>query len=119
VAAVWRIEAARSDGVPRSPAGWSLTVGRRRATDAFRRRSARDERCAALARNLGEGGGVLGGAPADLAREADDVLWDPDQIEDGVLALTFISCHPVTGRVRRGGNERERVVLERKLAGLG
>ena len=37
------------DGVPRNPAGWLLTVGRRRAIDAFRRRSALDERYAALA----------------------------------------------------------------------
>ncbi|MYS63312.1 RNA polymerase subunit sigma-24, partial [Streptomyces sp. SID5473] len=28
------------DGVPRHPAGWLLTVGRRRAIDAFRRRRA-------------------------------------------------------------------------------
>ena len=44
------------DGVPRNPAGWLLTVGRRRAIDAFRRRSALDERYAALAHDLGEGG---------------------------------------------------------------
>ena len=35
------------DGVPANPAGWLLTVGRRRAIDAFRRRAARDERYAA------------------------------------------------------------------------
>ena len=44
------------DGVPRNPAGWLLTVGRRRAIDAFRRRAALDERYAALAHDLGEGG---------------------------------------------------------------
>jgi len=123
VAAVWRIESARivgaltrytgdfalaedlaqealaealvtwpRDGVPRNPAGWLLTTGRRRAIDAFRRRSARDERYAALARDLGEGGIVSGsGGPAE---EADDVLWDPDRIDDDVLALMFVSCHP-------------------------
>ena len=48
------------DGVPRNPAGWLLTVGRRRAIDAFRRRSALDERYAALAHDLGEGGARLG-----------------------------------------------------------
>src|SRR5689334_25401887 len=37
------------DGVPDNPAGWLLTVGRRRAIDAFRRRSTRDEKYAALA----------------------------------------------------------------------
>src|SRR5215813_11469935 len=62
------------DGVPGNPAGWLLTVGRRRAIDAFRRRSALDERYTALARDLGEGGVVAGSAPADPAREAPEVL---------------------------------------------
>ena len=70
------------DGVPRNPAGWLLTVGRRRAIDAFRRRSARDERYAALAHDLGEGGALSGGPPADPVREAGNVLWDPDQIDE-------------------------------------
>jgi RNA polymerase sigma factor (sigma-70 family) len=129
VAAVWRIESARivgalarytgdfalaedlaqealaealvswpRDGVPRQPAGWLLTTGRRRAVDAFRRRSALDERYAALARDLGEGGALTGG---DHPREEDDVLWDPDQIDDDVLALIFTSCHPVLSREAR------------------
>lgn len=89
------------DGVPRNPAGWLLTVGRRRAIDAFRRRSALDERYAALARDLGEGGAVSGGSPADPARDAEDVLWDPDRIDDDLLALMFISCHPVLSREAR------------------
>ena len=37
------------DGVPANPAGWLLTTARRRAIDAFRRRSALDERYAAIA----------------------------------------------------------------------
>jgi RNA polymerase sigma factor (sigma-70 family) len=89
------------EGVPRNPAGWLLTVGRRRAIDAFRRRSALAERYAALAHDLGEGGVLAGRAPADPARDAEDVLWDPDQIDDDVLALMFISCHPVLSREAR------------------
>lgn len=89
------------EGVPRSPAGWLLTVGRRRAIDVFRRRSALDDRYAALAHDLGEGGVVSGGAPADPARDAEDVLWDPDQIDDDVLALMFVACHPVLSREAR------------------
>jgi RNA polymerase sigma factor (sigma-70 family) len=80
-----------SDGVPRNPSGWLLTVGRRRAIDGFRRRAALDDRYAALARELGEGG-----EPADA-----DVLWDPDQLDDDVLALAFIACHPVVSREAR------------------
>ncbi|MGV9668000.1 RNA polymerase sigma factor [Nocardia niigatensis] len=127
VAAVWRIESARivgalarytgdftlaedlaqeslaealvtwpRDGVPRSPAGWLLTVGRRRAIDAFRRRAARDDRYRALARELGEGGVAAGGTPTETPGA--EPLWDPDQIDDDVLALMFVSCHPVLSR---------------------
>ncbi len=77
-------------GVPRNPAGWLLTVGRRRAIDTFRRRSALDERYAALARDFDE-----------EEAASDDVLWDPDRIDDDVLALMFISCHPVLSREAR------------------
>ncbi|GAB2851727.1 sigma-70 family RNA polymerase sigma factor [Actinocorallia aurea] len=129
VAAVWRIESARivgalvrytgdfalaedlaqealaealvswpRDGVPRNPAGWLLTVGRRRAIDGFRRRAALDERYAALARDLGEGGAATGGGPG---APADEDLWDPDRIDDDVLALMFTACHPVLSRESR------------------
>jgi RNA polymerase sigma factor (sigma-70 family) len=75
------------DGVPRNPAGWLLTVGRRRAIDAFRRRSALDERYAALA------------APDPAA--VDDLLHDPDGLGDDVLALAFIACHPLVSAEAR------------------
>ncbi|MFE3102861.1 RNA polymerase sigma factor [Nocardia tengchongensis] len=130
VAAVWRIESARivgalarytgdfalaedlaqealaealvtwpRDGVPRNPSGWLLTVGRRRAIDAFRRRAIRDDRYAVLARELGEGGTATGG-PGPEAPDSEP-LWDPDQIDDDVLALMFVSCHPVLSREAR------------------
>jgi RNA polymerase sigma factor (sigma-70 family) len=73
------------DGVPTNPAGWLLTVGRRRAIDGFRRRAVRDERYAALAREQA----VAGGPEPDP-----DLLWDPDRIDDDTLALMFVSCHP-------------------------
>ncbi|RSN39331.1 RNA polymerase sigma factor, partial [Actinomadura sp. WAC 06369] len=34
-------------------------------------------------------------------REDEDVLWDPDRIDDDVLALMFMSCHPVLSREAR------------------
>ena len=84
------------DGVPRNPSGWLLTVGRRRAIDAFRRRAALDERYAALAHGLGEGAVVTGGPPSDPTDGAEaDLPWDPDQVDDDVLALMFVACHPV------------------------
>jgi RNA polymerase sigma factor (sigma-70 family) len=70
------------EGVPPNPAAWLLTAGRRRAIDAFRRRSALDERHATLARHLSEGA-------------EDDASWDPDRVDDDILALIFIACHPV------------------------
>lgn len=70
-------------GVPANPSGWLTAVGRRRAIDAFRRRSARDDRYASLARDLDE---TTPGA---------DALFDPDAIDDDTLALAFTACHPV------------------------
>ena len=83
------------DGVPHNPAGWLLTVGRRRAIDGFRRRSALDERYAALAADLDDGQATSGAAPDG---KEDDVLYDPERIDDDTLALVFISCHPVLSR---------------------
>jgi predicted RNA polymerase sigma factor len=76
-------------GVPAEPTGWLLTAGRRRAIDAFRRRAGRDERYAVLARDLDES---LPGA---------DALFDPGAIDDDVLALMFVSCHPVLSKEAR------------------
>jgi RNA polymerase sigma factor (sigma-70 family) len=77
------------DGVPAQPTGWLLTTGRRRAIDTFRRRSARDERYVLLARDL------------DETTQGADALFDPHAIDDDVLALMFISCHPVLSREAR------------------
>ncbi|MBG0822726.1 sigma-70 family RNA polymerase sigma factor [Planomonospora sp. ID91781] len=81
------------EGAPESPVGWLLATARRRAIDAFRRRSALDERYAALAGRLTEGEASSGAAvPPD---RRDDLPWDPDRIDDDVLALMFTACHPV------------------------
>ncbi|ONH26584.1 RNA polymerase sigma factor [Pseudofrankia asymbiotica] len=80
------------DGAPANPVGWLLTTARRRAIDGFRRRSALDERYATLAGQLAEGE-ASSGAPA--RRQADDLPWDPDRVDDDVLALMFVACHPV------------------------
>lgn len=87
------------EGAPSNPTGWLLTVGRRRAIDTYRRRSARDDRYAALARDLSEGGTSSGTGSA--TPDQDDLLWDPDTIDDDVLSLIFVSCHPVLSREAR------------------
>ena len=63
---------------PADPAGWLMATARRRAIDAIRRRTALQDRYALLA-----------------AGPAIDDEIDPDRIDDDVLALMFISCHPV------------------------
>ncbi|WP_069467592.1 RNA polymerase sigma factor, partial [Actinacidiphila rubida] len=81
------------DGAPDSPAGWLLATARRRAIDGFRRKAALDERYALLAGALAEGQADAGAAaPRDTA---DDLPWDPDRVDDDVLALMFVACHPV------------------------
>ncbi|MBU2665871.1 RNA polymerase subunit sigma-24 [Actinoplanes bogorensis] len=69
------------DGAPDNPVGWLLATARRRAIDAFRRRAARDDKYTLLATGESDGG--------------DGHLWDPDRIDDDVLALMFVACHPV------------------------
>lgn len=81
------------DGAPASPVGWLLATARRRAIDAFRRRSALDERYTVLAGRLAEGE-FSSGAQAVPGR-SDDLPWDPDRVDDDVLALMFTACHPV------------------------
>ncbi|WP_199471130.1 RNA polymerase sigma factor [Agromyces sp. PvR057] len=75
------------DGVPGNPGAWLTTVAKRRAIDGWRRRERLDERYAAMARDLEERGGA-----------ASDVFWDPDTIDDDMLRLIFVSCHPVLSR---------------------
>ncbi|WP_212745930.1 RNA polymerase sigma factor [Sinomonas susongensis] len=80
------------EGEPANPVGWLLATARRRAIDAFRRRAALDARYAALAGPLAEGQTSSG---ALAPQESPDELWDPDLVEDDVLSLVFIACHPV------------------------
>ncbi|MEV4557138.1 sigma-70 family RNA polymerase sigma factor [Kitasatospora sp. NPDC049285] len=81
------------EGAPANPVGWLLATARRRAIDAFRRRSALDERYAALAGQLAEGGFSAGAAPGTGGPQ--ELPWDPDRVDDDVLALMFTACHPV------------------------
>lgn len=121
IAAVWRIESARivgaltrslgdfgiaedaaqealadalaqwpERGVPDNPGAWLTTVARRKAIDALRRAERHDDRVAVLGRELRDddpGEEPWTGAP-----------WDPDRIDDDVLGLVFIACHPVLSR---------------------
>jgi len=74
------------DGVPRNPGAWLTTTAKRRAIDTFRRRERFDERVAMLAHD---------------AAGAGEPPWDPDTIDDDVLRLVLVACHPVLGREAR------------------
>lgn len=134
VAAVWRIESAKivatltrmvgdfplaedlaqdalaealeqwpETGVPRNPAAWLTAVAKRRAIDGWRRRERYDDRIAAIAH--------------DLEREQADAAgadpWDPDAVDDDVLRLIFIACHPVLSR------EAQVALTLRVVGGMG
>jgi RNA polymerase sigma factor (sigma-70 family) len=69
-------------GIPDNPAAWLMTTAKRRAVDVFRRHERRDR------------------SYATLAREQGTDSWEPDlagavdHVEDDVLRLMFICCHP-------------------------
>ncbi|NUT58461.1 MAG: sigma-70 family RNA polymerase sigma factor, partial [Agromyces sp.] len=75
------------EGVPRNGGAWLTAVAKRRAIDGWRRRERLDERYAAMARDLEE-----------EERTASGTFWDPDTIDDDVLRLVFVACHPVLSR---------------------
>lgn len=133
VAAVWRIESAKivatltrmvgdfalaedlaqealvdalaqwpTEGVPRNPAAWLTAVAKRKAIDGWRRQERYDDRISAIAHDL----------EREQADAADALPWDPDVIDDDVLRLVFISCHPVLSR------EAQVALTLRVVAGL-
>ncbi|GAA1237626.1 RNA polymerase sigma factor (sigma-70 family) [Microbacterium phyllosphaerae] len=76
------------DGVPRNGAAWLTAVAKRKAIDGWRRRERLDDRMAVLAHDL----------EREQAEAADAAPWDPDAVDDDVLRLIFIACHPVLSR---------------------
>jgi len=77
-------------GVPQNPGAWLTAVAKRKAIDGWRRRERLDDRYRALAHDLEQD------ATADAAGTADG-----ESIDDDVLRLIFIACHPVLGQDAR------------------
>ncbi|THG31859.1 RNA polymerase sigma factor [Naasia lichenicola] len=71
-------------GVPQNPGAWLTAVAKRKAIDGWRRRERLDDRYSAIAHDLSEETASV------------DAAWEP--IDDDVLRLVFISCHPVLAR---------------------
>jgi RNA polymerase sigma factor (sigma-70 family) len=72
-------------GIPDAPGAWLLTVAKRRAIDGWRRRERLAEREVLIAHDV------------RLAEREHPVeqSGDPDRIDDDVLRLVFVACHPV------------------------
>ncbi|GAA4697346.1 RNA polymerase sigma factor [Nocardioides conyzicola] len=68
-------------GVPSNPGAWLMAVAKRRAIDQFRRNDTLRRRTTELAHTLQEA-------------EMPDLDAAVDHIEDDVLRLAFLSCHP-------------------------
>jgi len=68
-------------GVPANPGAWLTAVAKRKAIDAWRRAERLDEHYRELGRGLAE---------------ATETAWQP--VDDDVLRLVFIACHPVLSR---------------------
>ncbi|TQL66425.1 RNA polymerase ECF family sigma subunit [Nocardioides albertanoniae] len=73
-------------GRPANPTGWLMTTAKRRAIDTIRRAGVQREKYAAIAHDQDEA-------------YDDDV--DVERIDDDILALMFVSCHPVLSKEAR------------------
>lgn len=72
-------------GIPDNPGAWLMSVARKRAIDGWRRRERLAIRQPLLAHDA-----ML----AERAHPVEDA-GDPDRIDDDVLRLVFVACHPV------------------------
>ncbi len=79
------------DGVPDNPGAWLMTTAKRRGIDALRRRVALERKQELIGRELQ----ILG----DL--EQPDVAAQVDDVQDDLLRLIFMTCHPVLSRDAR------------------
>ena len=68
-------------GIPSKPAAWLMTTAKRRGIDEFRRAETRRRKTAELGHGWEE-------------RSMPDLESQVDYIEDDVLRLIFLSCHP-------------------------
>lgn len=73
-------------GIPDNPAAWLMTTAKRRGVDHFRRADTLRRKVAELEHALDRDGGEEAQVP-----DLDDQV---DHIEDDVLRLVFLSCHP-------------------------
>jgi RNA polymerase sigma factor (sigma-70 family) len=78
-------------GVPDKPGAWLMATAKHRAIDTFRRAERLERKTAEIGRDL-------------TAQEAEEPDWAAaldEVVEDDLLRLVFISCHPVLSREAR------------------
>ncbi len=85
-------------GIPDNPAAWLMAVAKRRAIDGFRRRERQDRAY-----------GVIGERLEDTVSGIETAI---DHVEDDVLRLMFICCHPALR------DDAQRTLTLRLVAGL-
>lgn len=73
-------------GIPENPGAWLMAIAKRRAIDQFRRNKRLEDKYAQLGRSL-EDDGNRGIADFDAVVD--------DRVEDDLLRLVFMTCHPV------------------------
>ncbi len=80
-ALVAALESWPADGIPNNPGAWLMTVAKRRAIDTFRRAERHRQEVARIGHDLSE-------------TAMDDLVDQVDHVEDDVLRLMFLTCHP-------------------------
>jgi RNA polymerase sigma factor (sigma-70 family) len=79
-----------AEGVPRNPGAWLMTTAKRRAIDQIRRNETFARKLALLGHELEITQASFGGPPEE-----------PEDIQDDLLRLVFVACHPVLSREGR------------------
>ncbi|MFE0557920.1 RNA polymerase sigma factor [Paenibacillus sp. NPDC058910] len=71
------------DGIPDNPGGWLMTAAKRKALDLLRRNKVRDQKYELLGREM------------DSRLDLDMEVPEPGEVNDDLLRLIFMTCHPV------------------------
>jgi RNA polymerase sigma-70 factor, ECF subfamily len=74
------------EGIPRNPGAWLATIAKRRAIDQIRRDETQQRKAALLT------------ADVTLSLSRDDFAAAHDEIDDDMLRLMFVACHPVVSK---------------------
>jgi RNA polymerase sigma factor (sigma-70 family) len=78
-------------GIPDNPGAWLMATAKRRGIDALRRRTTLERKTEVIGREL------------QILQQLDqpDLVAQVDDVEDDVLRLIFMTCHPILSREAR------------------